>query len=69
MFDKSHMRFVFVIPYIVQCNGHVTTLGSIISRILRSMGYERKTGVAPPGFLERQLKQVLDSRRPAKSQG
>ena len=63
MYDKTFVRLVFVMLHIVECNGRVTTLGSIVSRLLRSMGYERKTGVAPPGFLERQIKTALETRK------
>jgi len=63
MHDKTDSKLVFVLPLIVECNGRTTTLGSIVSRLLRSMGFERKTGVAPPGFLERKLKEALESRK------
>jgi len=52
MHDKTNSKLVFVLPHIVECHGRVTTLGSVVSRLLRSMVFERKTGVAPPGFLE-----------------
>jgi hypothetical protein len=63
MFDKENTKLVFVMPQIVDCGGKATTLGSVVSRLLRSMGVERKTGVAPPGFLKRKLKETLDNHR------
>ena len=63
MYDKSFFKLVFVMPYIVTVNGKCTTLGSVVSRLLRSMGFERKTGVAPPGYLERQIKAAIDARK------
>jgi hypothetical protein len=63
MFDKENTKLVFVMPQIVDCGGKATTLGSVVSRLLRSMGFERKTGVAPPGFLERKIKETLDNHR------
>ena len=62
MYDKSLVRLAFVMPHIVTCNGRVTTLGSVVSRLMRSMGYECKTGVAPPWFLERQIKAAIDTK-------
>jgi len=62
MHDRTKAKLVFVMPLIVDCCKRTTTLGSVISRLLRSMGYERKTGVAPAGFLERKLKEALESR-------
>ena len=46
MFDKENTKLVFVMPQIVDCGGKATTLGSVVSRLLRSMGFERKTGVS-----------------------
>ena len=63
MYDKSFAKLVSVMPHIVQCSGRVTTLGSVVSRLLRSMGSERRTRVAPPGFLERQIKAALEARK------
>ena len=63
MYDKSFVKLVFDMPYIVTVNGKCTTLGSVVSRLLRSMGFERKTGVAPPGYLERQIKAAIDARK------
>jgi hypothetical protein len=63
MHDRTKSKLVFVMPLIVDCCKRTTTLGSVISRLLRSMGFERKTGVAPAGFLERKLKEVLESRK------
>ena len=63
MYDKNHIKLVFVFPYLVNCKGQVTTLGSVISRLLRSMGFPRKAGTAPAGFLERQLKLAIEARK------
>ncbi len=41
-----------------QCTGKTTTLGSIVSRILRSLGHARLTGIAPMGGLERKVRQL-----------
>ena len=38
MHDQSMARLVFVMPEIVTCAGRTTTLGSVVSRLLRSMG-------------------------------
>ena len=46
MFDKENTMLTFAMPQIVDCGGKTTTLGSVVSRLLRSMGFERKTGVA-----------------------
>ena len=58
MFDNKNTKLTFFMSQIVDCGGKITTLGSVVSRLLRSMGFERKTGVAPPGFLERKLKET-----------
>ena len=47
MHDRTSSKLVFVMPLIVDCCSRTTTLGSVVSRLLRSMGFERKTGVAP----------------------
>ena len=62
MCDKSFAELVFVLPHLVQCHGRATTWGSVASRLLRSMRYERKIRVAPPSFLERQIKEALEQR-------
>ena len=63
MFDNKNTKLTFTMPQIVDCGGKITTLGSVISRLLRSMGFERKIGVAPPGFLDRKLKEALENHR------
>ena len=63
MYDKSLVRLVFVMPEIVTCGGRTTPLGSVVPSLLRFMGYERKTGVAPPRFLERQIKSAIETRK------
>ena len=63
MFEKSNTKLTFTLPQIVECNGKTTTLGSVVSRLLRSMGYARKLGVAPPGFLDRKLSDAVTALR------
>ena len=66
MYDRSNTRLTFTLPQIVECCGKTTTLGSVVSRLLRSMGYARKLGVAPPGFLDRKLSEALNNHREKK---
>ena len=66
MFDKANTKLTFTLPQVVECNGKTTTLGSVVSRLLRSMGFARKLGVAPPGFLDRKLSEALDNHRAGK---
>ena len=63
MYERSNTRLTFTLPQIVECCGKTTTLGSVVSRLLRSMGYARKLGVAPPGFLDRKLSEGLTALR------
>ena len=62
MYDKAFAKTVFALPQLVACLSRLTTLGSVVSRLLRSIGYDRKSGVAPQGFLERQLKDAFEAR-------
>jgi len=66
MFEKVNTKLTFTLPQIAECNGKTTTLGSVVSRLLRSMGFARKLGVAPPGFLDRKLSEALDNHRAGK---
>jgi hypothetical protein len=66
MFDKANTKLTFTLPQIVECCGKTTTLGSVVSRLLRSMGCVRKLGVAPPGFLDRKLSEALNNHREKK---
>ena len=66
MYERSNTRLTFTLPQIVECCGKTTTLGSVVSRLLRSMGYARKLGVAPPGFLDRKLSEALAIHREKK---
>jgi hypothetical protein len=66
MFDKANTKLTFTLPLVVECNGKITTLGSVVSRLLRSMGFARKLGVAPPGFLDRKLSEALNNHRAGK---
>ena len=66
MHDRTKSKLVFVMPLIVDCCSRTTTLGSVISRLLRSMGFARKLGVAPPGFLDRKLSEALTNHRAGK---
>ena len=63
MYDKSNTRLTFTFPQIVTCCGKTTTLGSVVSRLLRSIGYQRKIGVAPAGYLDRKLSDTLTTLR------
>ena len=63
MFDKSCTRLTFTFPQIVTCGSKTTTLGSVVSRLLRSIGYQRKIGVAPDGYLNRKLSDTLNTLR------
>jgi len=36
MFDKENTKLTFAMPQIVDCVGKTTTLGSVVSRLLRS---------------------------------
>ncbi len=66
MYERSNTRLTFTLLQIVECCGKTTTLGSVVSRLLRSMGFARKLGVAPPGFLDRKLSEALDNHRAGK---
>jgi hypothetical protein len=63
MYDKSCTRLTFTFPQIVTCGNKTTTLGSVVSRLLRSIGYQRKIGVAPEGYLNRKLSDTLNTLR------
>ncbi len=52
-FDQRMVTVMFVGPHIVQVNGILTTLGSITSRLLRSVQVPSKYGTAPMGHMER----------------
>ena len=58
MFDQTKAKLSFSMPQQLQCAGKNTTLGSIVSRLLRSLGHARLEGVAPMGGLERKLQQL-----------
>ena len=63
MFENKNTKLTFTMPQLVECGGKITTLGSVVSRLLRSMGFARKIGIAPPGFLDRKLKEALEYHR------
>jgi hypothetical protein len=63
MYDRSCTRLTFSFPQIVTCGSKTHTLGSVVSRLLRSIGYERKIGVAPDGYLNRKLSDTLNTLR------
>ena len=63
MYDKSCTRLTFTFPQIVMCGSKTTTLGSVVSRLLRSIGYQCKIGVAPEGYLNRKLSDTLNTLR------
>ena len=58
MYDRQYVKLSFAMPKIMVCNNKTTTLGSIVSRLLRSMGYNRWCGVAPRGHLEREIQRL-----------
>ena len=58
MYDQSKTKLSFSMPFQVECMGKTTTLGSVVSRLLRSLGHARLAGVAPMGGLERKLRQL-----------
>ena len=62
-FDKDVVKLQFVGPHVLQCGETLTTLGSVTSRLLRSVNVPRKNGTAPMGHMERQLQQVLQTRK------
>ena len=63
MYDKSRTRLTFSFPRIVTCGQKTHTLGSVVSRLLRSIGYERMIGAAPDGYLSRKLSDTLNTLR------
>ncbi len=63
MYDKTRTRLTFSLPQIVTCGHKTHTLGSVVSRLLRSFGYERKIGAAPDGYLNRKLSDTLNTLR------
>ena len=63
MYDKSRTRLTFSFPLIVTCGHKTHTLGSVVSRLLRSIGHERMIGAAPDGYLSRKLSDTLNTLR------
>ena len=63
MYDKTRTRLTFSFPRIVTCGQKTHTLGSVVSRLLRSIGYERMIGAAPDGYLSRKLSDTLNALR------
>jgi hypothetical protein len=63
MYDKSRTRLTFSFPRIVTCGHKTHTLGSVVSRLLRSIGHERMIGAAPDGYLSRKLSDTLNTLR------
>jgi hypothetical protein len=63
MYDKTRTRLTFSFPRIVTCGQKTHTLGSVVSRLLRSIGYERMIGAAPDGYLSRKLSDTLNTLR------
>ena len=63
MYDKSRTRLTFSFPRIVTCGQKTHTLGSVVSRLLRSIGHERMIGAAPDGYLSRKLSDTLNTLR------
>ena len=66
-YNKDERRLVFSLPLAINCAGRNTTLSSLVARLLVSSGLTRKTGVAPMGFLERQLSNVIGGKQSASS--
>ena len=63
MYDKTRTRLTFSFPLIVTCGHKTHTLGSVVSRLLRSIGHERMIGAAPDGYLNRKLSDTLNTLR------
>ena len=64
--DQNVVKLQFVGPHLVKCGEALTTIGSVTSRLLRSVGVPRKNGTAPMGHMERQLQEVLQMRKTAR---
>ena len=62
-YDQSVVKILFVGPHLVRCGEALTTLGSVTSRLLRSVKVPRKNGTAPMGHMERQLQAALQARQ------
>ena len=65
-YDKQVVKIQFVGPYLVKCGDVTTTLGSVTSRLLRSVNVPRKNGTAPMGHMERHLQEILQARKTKK---
>ena len=63
MFDKERTRLTFVFPLIVVCGEKTHTLGSVVSRLLRAIGYDRMIGAAPDGYISRRFSETLATLR------
>jgi hypothetical protein len=63
MFDKERTRLTFVFPLIVICGEKTHTLGSVVSRLLRAIGYDRMIGAAPDGYISRRFSETLATLR------
>ena len=62
-FDQQVVKIKFVGPHLVTCGEVRITLGSVTSRLLRSVNVPRKCGTAPMGHMERQLQAILNARK------
>ncbi len=58
-FDSKKAKVQFAAPALLQFGNATTTVGSILSRMITSQGLARKYGKAPPGWMERQLANLL----------
>ena len=63
MFDKERTRLTFVFSIIVICGEKTHTLGSVVSRLLRAIGYDRMIGAAPDGYISRRFSETLATLR------
>jgi hypothetical protein len=63
MFDKARTRLTFGFPIIVICGEKTHTLGSVVSRLIRAIGYDRMVGPAPDGYISRRFSETLATLR------
>ena len=59
-YDVGQKKLLFVGGGIITVAHKTTTIRSAVSRLLTSLGLVRKQGVAPAGFLERELVKQLE---------
>ena len=60
-YDNNFKKMQFHMPKIVKVGEKTTSLASCVSRLLTSLGYKRKHGKAPAGFLDNQLSSQIET--------